>query len=176
MRSDFFLRRLKLIFSLRKKKVRDHGVGSSARIHKNVRIYVGKKCTSFILSNKVQIRRSVDIEAGGALFIGESSVIGVGSYIQADGIVKIGKGALLGPYVKIFSSTHNFGRNGEIHEPLIKGEVNIGNNVWIGTGVVIAVGTTIGDNSVIGANSFVNTDIPSNSVAVGSPAKVTKYF
>ena len=32
-------------------------------------------------------------------------------------------------------------------------------------------GVTIGDNSIIGAGSIVNRDIPSNTVAAGSPCK-----
>ena len=35
-------------------------------------------------------------------------------------------------------------------------------------------GVTIGDNVVIGAGAVVTKDIPSNSVAVGVPAKVIK--
>jgi acetyltransferase-like isoleucine patch superfamily enzyme len=50
--------------------------------------------------------------------------------------------------------------------------VRIGNDVYLGPNVVVAKGVTIGDRVVIGANSFVNTDIPSNSKAVGCPAKV----
>jgi acetyltransferase-like isoleucine patch superfamily enzyme len=50
----------------------------------------------------------------------------------------------------------------------------IGNNVYIGYGCIILPGVTIGDNVVIGANSIVSRDIPSNSVAVGSPARVIK--
>lgn len=52
------------------------------------------------------------------------------------------------------------------------GNVNIGNNVFVGAETVILPGVTIGDNVVIGANSTVSKDIPSNSVAVGSPARV----
>jgi maltose O-acetyltransferase len=52
------------------------------------------------------------------------------------------------------------------------GNVIIGNNVFIGAETVILPGVTIGDNVVIGANSTVSRDIPSNSVAVGSPARV----
>ena len=52
------------------------------------------------------------------------------------------------------------------------GRVNIGNNVFIGAESVVLPGVTIGDNVVIGANSTVTHDIPTNSVAVGSPARV----
>jgi len=45
-------------------------------------------------------------------------------------------------------------------------------NVWLGGGCTILPGVTIGDRVVIGANSTVTHDIPANSVAVGSPARV----
>ena len=52
------------------------------------------------------------------------------------------------------------------------GNVTIGNRVFIGAESVILPGVTIGDDVVIGANSTVTHNIPSNSVAVGSPARV----
>ncbi len=52
--------------------------------------------------------------------------------------------------------------------------VSIGNNVFIGAGTIVLPGVTIGNNVVIGAGSIVSMDIPDNSVAVGSPARVVK--
>lgn len=52
------------------------------------------------------------------------------------------------------------------------GRVDIGNNVFIGASTIILPGVKIGDNSIIGANSTVSRNIPKNSVAVGSPARV----
>lgn len=52
------------------------------------------------------------------------------------------------------------------------GYVKIGNNVWLGENVSILKGVTIGDNVIIGLGSIVTKNIPSNSIAVGSPAKV----
>lgn len=49
--------------------------------------------------------------------------------------------------------------------------VVIGNNVFIGSGSIILPGVKIGDNVVIGAGSVVATDIPSDCVAVGVPAR-----
>lgn len=48
----------------------------------------------------------------------------------------------------------------------------IGNSVNIGAGAKILGGITIGDDVSIGANAVVLKDIPSNSIAVGIPAKV----
>lgn len=52
--------------------------------------------------------------------------------------------------------------------------ITVGNDVYIGNNVIILPGVTIGDNVVIGAGAVVSKSIPSNSVAVGVPAKVIK--
>lgn len=54
--------------------------------------------------------------------------------------------------------------------------IKIGNNVWLGANVVVMKGVNIGNNCVIGMNSVVTSEIPSNSVAVGSPAKVIRML
>lgn len=56
------------------------------------------------------------------------------------------------------------------------GKVKIGNNVWLGENVTILKGVTIGNNVIIGLGSVVTKDIPSNSVAVGIPAKVVGSY
>lgn len=50
----------------------------------------------------------------------------------------------------------------------------IGRNCFIGVGTTILPGIKIGDQVIIGASSVVTKDIPSNSVAVGNPARVVK--
>ena len=52
----------------------------------------------------------------------------------------------------------------------------IGKNSWIGSGAIILPGSKIGDHVVIGANSVVTGEIPSYSVAVGSPARVVRQY
>ena len=52
------------------------------------------------------------------------------------------------------------------------GPIVIGNNVHIGSNAIIMPNVRIGDNVVIGCGSIVTKDIPSNSVAVGVPARV----
>ena len=56
------------------------------------------------------------------------------------------------------------------------GKVKIGNNVWLGENVSILKGVTIGNDVIIGFGSIVTKDIPSNSIAVGIPAKVICSF
>lgn len=52
------------------------------------------------------------------------------------------------------------------------GPVTVGDRVWCGVDVTILAGVTIGNDVVIGAGSVVCKDIPSNSIAVGVPARV----
>ena len=52
------------------------------------------------------------------------------------------------------------------------GRVKIGNNIVFGTNCIVLKGVEIGDNCIIGAGSIISKSIPSNSVAVGRPAKV----
>ncbi|MGO1885884.1 MAG: DapH/DapD/GlmU-related protein, partial [Citricoccus sp.] len=49
-----------------------------------------------------------------------------------------------------------------------------GRRVWLGANVTVLPGVTIGDNSVVGAGSVVTKDVPANTVAVGSPARVVR--
>jgi len=56
-------------------------------------------------------------------------------------------------------------------ETVIYGDINIGKNCFIGCRCVILPNVKIGDNCIIGAGSIVNTDIPSNTVAAGTPCK-----
>ncbi len=48
----------------------------------------------------------------------------------------------------------------------------VGNNVDIGAGAKLLGAIKIGDNVVVGANAVVLEDVPSNSIAVGIPARI----
>lgn len=52
------------------------------------------------------------------------------------------------------------------------GKVTIGNNVYFTRNCTVLKGVTIGDNCIIGFGSTVINDIPANSVAAGTPARV----
>lgn len=53
-----------------------------------------------------------------------------------------------------------------------KGVPKIGNNVILFPGCKVIGRIVIGDNVVIGAKAVVTTDVPSNSIVAGAPAKV----
>ena len=89
----------------------------------------------------------------------------------------------IGNYVRITSGvkfcTHDGGmwvlrHNGMLENADYFGRIKIEDNVHIGWDSIIMPGVTIGKNTVIGVGSIVTKDIPPNSVAVGSPARVIK--
>jgi acetyltransferase-like isoleucine patch superfamily enzyme len=50
----------------------------------------------------------------------------------------------------------------------------IGNDVWLGNHVIVKDGVTIGDGVIVGAGSVVTKNLPSYSIAVGTPARVIR--
>ncbi len=52
--------------------------------------------------------------------------------------------------------------------------IRIGNNVFIGVNAIILPGVCIGDNIIVAAGSIVSTDLDSNFVYAGNPAKKIK--
>lgn len=95
----------------------------------------------------------------------------LGCYIQAKNGINIGHNLRMGPNVGLISANHDL----DDYDSWIKTTpITIGDNVWIGMNSVVLPGITIGDNVVIAANSVVTKDIPSNSIAAGSPCKVIK--
>ncbi len=88
-------------------------------------------------------------------------------------LITIGDRVVFGPKVRILC--HDASLKKSLGYTMI-GKVTIGNDVFIGADSIVMPGVTIGDKVVIGAGSIVTKDIPSNSVAVGSPAKVIKTY
>ncbi len=116
------------------------------------------------------------------IIIGNDCSIGEYCHITAINRITIGDGLLTGRFVYIGDNAHGGlsleeGKTPPVRRHLTsKGEIKIGRNVWIGDKVSIFGGVTIGDNVIIGAGSIVTHDIPSNSMAVGAPAKVVKQI
>ena len=103
--------------------------------------------------------------------------------VQDDARVTIGDHNNFGPNVTIVTPMHPMlaeERRGMVCSDGVERflcyakPVTIGNDCWFGANVVVCPGVTIGDNCVIGAGSVVTRDIPSNSFAVGVPARVVR--
>jgi serine O-acetyltransferase len=100
--------------------------------------------------------------------------IGAGCHIWHTSGVVIGRGVKLGKNVWILNNVTLGGRGASGFNPGEEGYPEIGDNVILYTGVSVLGKVTVGDNTVIGAHSLVLDDIPPNSLAVGTPARVVK--
>ncbi|ORX50048.1 isoleucine patch superfamily-like protein [Piromyces finnis] len=106
--------------------------------------------------------------------IGNRSMFNVFNVILDCGPVTIGNDCLFSPGCQIITVTHSLDykerKNGiEYTKP-----VKIGNDCFFGAGCIVLPGVTIGDRVVIAAGSVVSTDIESDCVVGGNPAKVLR--
>ena len=115
-------------------------------------------CQSAIISESAEIEEGAIISpwvlVSNNVKIGFNAAINIQSIIGHD--VTIGKNCSI-------SSMVNIG-----------GGSKVGDSVYIGMGALIKEKITIGDNSIIGMGAVVYSDIPSNVIAVGNPARVVK--
>lgn len=85
--------------------------------------------------------------------------------------IRIGSNVLLGPNVQVYTAAHPLDAIERRKGPEFAEPISIGDDCWIGGGVIISPGIKIGDRCILGAGAVVTTDLPSDTVAVGNPAK-----
>lgn len=109
-------------------------------------------------------RRRTGIEIHPGATIGKRLVIDHGMGIVIGETAEIGDDCLIYHGVTLGGTGHDTGKR----------HPTIGNNVLISTGAKVLGPFKVGDNSRIAANAVVLQEIPSNSTAVGIPAKVVR--
>ena len=92
--------------------------------------------------------------------------------------VKVGKNVTFYPGVYLWGNDIEIGDNVDIGVGTIiysKNGIKIGDNTIIAGQCSILKGARIHNHAVIGAQSLVNSEIPENAIALGTPAKIIKY-
>lgn len=146
-------------------------------LDQDVRISCGGKGQAK-LEKDVSLDRGVDIKVHGQgrTTIGQDTYIGPYTCLSGYGDITIGKDCLIASHASLYAHNYSF----EDADKLIRLQgyshkgIQIEDNCWLGSGVRIMDGVTIGTGSIIGAGAVVTKDIPPNSIAVGTPAKVIK--
>lgn len=162
---------------------------SARKIYCGALVWIGQNCYIDACSEKgVKLSDGVTLREGGTiqcrsglnppgagLVIGSGTFIGPNFKIGVGGMITIGKNCQFGAYCSLNAESHLMAEDGTYTSGRTQRlGIVIEDNVWIGDGVIILDGVTIGARSVIGAGSVVNSDIPSDVIAVGSPVKVLK--
>ena len=111
---------------------------------------------------------------GDGIKLGEHVFVNANCTFLDGGYITIGAHTLVGPCVQIYTPHHPMDYIERRTEKEYAYPVTIGEDCWIGGGAILCPGVTIGDRCIIGAGSVVTKDIPSDSIAVGNPAKVIR--
>jgi acetyltransferase-like isoleucine patch superfamily enzyme len=122
------------------------------------------------------VRCGVDIWWPRRIEIGVSC-INENVFFNGFGGVKIGDHCLIGRGTSFFSGGHIFSNSNVpvISQGLVAKPISVGDDVYFGLNCVILGGVTIASGAVIAAGSVVVSDVPSNAVVAGSPAKIIRY-
>lgn len=145
---------------------------------------IGPKCSLLFgfqnmpinIGNKLIMLGNVELISKGELKIGNNFCINRFSRVVCLNKIKIGNNVTVAQFVSILDHNHK----GKIIDGSLKfkeydvGCIEIGNNVWIGDKVTILKDVTIGSNVIIAANAVVVSDVPSNSIVGGVPARILK--
>lgn len=137
----------------------------------------------YLRAKKIHMGKNVTLYSGvylwgNEIFIGDNVDIGIGTIIHSTNGIHIGNNTVIAGQCYLIDSNHGTKKNQLIRLQQSEAAQNgivIGNDVWIGAQSSILKGAIIRDHAVIGANSVVNSEIPENAIATGSPAKVKKY-
>jgi len=129
--------------------------------------------------DQVHFHRDTIIQTGlgGRLTIANNTHIQPRCQINAyKSDIRIGRHVEIAPNCALYSYNHSVDLGKDIGDQPItsKGGIIIEDDVWLGFGVIVLDGVKIGTGSIIGAGSVVTCNIPENSIAAGSPAKIIK--
>jgi acetyltransferase-like isoleucine patch superfamily enzyme len=153
--------------------------------------------TGRLVDPSVEVRCSADVrcrlELGHGAAVDKGSILWMGEECGAEGRIRIGNNAYIGPYC-FLGSCHDLevGEDSLIgahsylitvnHRTSVKGlpvakqgysgaPIRLGKNVWLGAQVVVLPGVEIGDNAVVGAGAVLTKSVPAGETWVGVPAR-----
>ena len=92
-------------------------------------------------------------------------------YLDLDAPIVIGNDVVIGHRVTITTANHHIGPHHRRAGPLHPQPVHIGDGVWIGANATILPGVTIGPGAIIAAGAVVTTNIPTDTLVAGVPAR-----
>ncbi|MDI9872479.1 putative colanic acid biosynthesis acetyltransferase [Flectobacillus roseus] len=123
------------------------------------------------IGKKVIIRPSAHIQFPWKLTVGDFTWIGDEVVIYNLGEIVLGNNVVVSQRSYLCAGTHDYKAK---DFSILSKEIIIEDEVWIATDVFISPGIKIQRGCVVGARSSVFTNLPSNMICIGSPAKAVK--
>jgi acetyltransferase-like isoleucine patch superfamily enzyme len=124
---------------------------------------------------RVRALRAAGYHVGRKVYVGEGLHI-TDELFEPRATLRIGDRVSLAQRVLIVLSSHP---NDSVLRDIfgtVEGDVTIEDDAWIGAAAVILPNVRIGAQAVVGAGAIVTKDVPARAIAVGNPARVTRYL
>lgn len=102
------------------------------------------------------------------LEIPASARIGPGLYLGHAYCITVNPGAVIGRNCNL----HKGATIGQENRGRRKGCPTLGDRVWVGANSTVVGRVSVGDDVLIAPNAYVNCDVPSHSVVLGSPCRI----
>ncbi len=128
-------------------------------------VYVGRNTIIYCKNGDIAIERAVNISSNCQIYSSNKLTLERQSVIAAYTYI------LSGGQYDYKDRTKTFAEQSGM---VTRGPTTVGPNCWLAAGVVIVDGVTVGEHCVIAAGAVVTDDIPPDSLAAGTPAKVLK--
>jgi len=125
--------------------------------------------------NNLQVQEHVRFINIHNISIGNDVVLANGSFLQGAGEIVLGDDVLLGPDVKIWSTTHIFE---DLNTPISQQgyeykKVILGDGVWIAANSIVLPGVHLPAGCIVSAGSVVGIKkYPEYAILAGNPARV----
>lgn len=123
------------------------------------------------VGRNVRIRRTARIEIPWNLALDDDVSIGDEAILYSLGHIRLGARSFLSQYAHLCAGTHDGTRS---DYPLLCEPITIGQDCWIAADAFVGPGVTIGDRTILGARASAFSDLPTDVIAVGNPAKPIK--
>lgn len=136
-----------------------------------IRNFIYRKVYLVNLERNAILYYGSEIRAPYNLSIGEGSIIGDKSILDARNGIRIGKNVNLSSNVSIWTEQHDYNdANFSCNSDKSFG-VKLEDRAWIGPNVIILHGVTIGEGAVVAAGAVVTKDVAPFTLVGGIPAK-----
>ena len=130
-----------------------------------------KKIFCVDIHDKAVLYAGSEIRGHSFLHIGENSIVGDNSILDAREKIVIGKNVNISSNVSMWTLQHDYNDPWFRCNPIKSGPIFIHDKAWIGPSVTILHSVTIGEGAVVAAGAVVTKDVPPYTLVGGVPAK-----
>jgi putative colanic acid biosynthesis acetyltransferase WcaF len=123
------------------------------------------------VGHRVHVYPAAKIWAPWNLRLGDECGIGDGAILYSQGVITIGRRAVISQGAHLCAGTHDYTQPGF---PLITKPIVVGDQAWLAAECFLLPGVTIGEGAVIGARAVVTKDMPAWTVCGGHPCRPLK--